>query len=862
MYRSRWFFAQEVCFLLLLLGPVLAASAMDQSGCPRFTGQPISVGEPVDAVSLDFDGDGVPDLAVAGADAGVITVLLSTSGFIAQEYGGWISPDSIIAADLNGDGYPDIATADGRDGSVIVLLNRGDGSFDAGNTYNGGSGPQGISVGDLDEDGYPELVVANLPLDRVTVLHNDGHGAFPRRTWYMVPTMPVATVVADFDGDGHADVVVTSRTAQSFSFLRNQGDGTLAPRITTPTPGEPERIAVGDVDGDHALDMVMQVAPLQGQPQLLVLHNDGHGGFTTAAAWATPGGRPTLADVRRVGALDILLPVGDAVLIYANDGHGSFGAPLSVPAPISGVVLAGDYNSDGLCDIAIVDGVTWSVDFLWNTGSNTFVRDALAAYPAGADPIGLAAAPLTPDGRPDVLTFNQGSQDVTVLRNPGDGTLLPPVSHALTGPPIDGLLCDLNGDGSPELVAVAGPNHIDVLLNRGDGTFAPAIYYAFASRVWAARIAELNGDGHPDVAVLLEGDNYGQVATLLNDGHGSFSPGPTTWVEKYTHFLAAGDLNRDGAADLVCASWIVQVLLNRGDGSFDHASSFEFSSTGLTLGDLSGSGVPDLILIDGMHSTLNLWHYAGAGVFQPYCTWGARYAPTSLRVLDLNGDGRLDLAWIASQRTAIEAVLNLGEGTFGNRVIVEPGPACTGFAFVDLDQNGQLDVVSAHQTDEVRVMRDSPSEVFVVTAPASQIGIQGRATTLSGHATGRGPLAYQWRMNGVPLVDNGHISGARTPDVQIDPVAPSDAGRYDVVVSGHCGSTVSASAALRVFAPGDVNCDGRLDFSDINPFVVALANPAGYAGAFPDCDLRLADINNDGRVSFEDINPFVELLAR
>jgi hypothetical protein len=61
--------------------------------------------------------------------------------------------------------------------------------------------------------------------------------------------------------------------------------------------------------------------------------------------------------------------------------------------------------------------------------------------------------------------------------------------------------------------------------------------------------------------------------------------------------------------------------------------------------------------------------------------------------------------------------------------------------------------------------------------------------------------------------------------------------------------------------PGDLNCDGAVDFGDINPFVLTLTDPAGYALAFPNCDIMLADINGDGSVGFGDINPFVALLT-
>jgi hypothetical protein len=63
------------------------------------------------------------------------------------------------------------------------------------------------------------------------------------------------------------------------------------------------------------------------------------------------------------------------------------------------------------------------------------------------------------------------------------------------------------------------------------------------------------------------------------------------------------------------------------------------------------------------------------------------------------------------------------------------------------------------------------------------------------------------------------------------------------------------------FVYGDLNCDGAVDFGDINPYVLALTDPAAYGTTFPACDVLNADINGDGGVDFGDINPFVALLS-
>jgi hypothetical protein len=68
---------------------------------------------------------------------------------------------------------------------------------------------------------------------------------------------------------------------------------------------------------------------------------------------------------------------------------------------------------------------------------------------------------------------------------------------------------------------------------------------------------------------------------------------------------------------------------------------------------------------------------------------------------------------------------------------------------------------------------------------------------------------------------------------------------------------------LQVLAslPGDVNCDGQVDFRDINPFVLRLVGQDQYTATYANCPDANADINGDATVDFADINPFVALLC-
>ncbi|MEW6251068.1 MAG: SBBP repeat-containing protein [Planctomycetota bacterium] len=111
---------------------------------------------------------------------------------------------------------------------------------------------------------------------------------------------------------------------------------------------------------------------------------------------------------------------------------------------------------------------------------------------------------------------------------------------------------------------------------------------------------------------------------------------------------------------------------------------------------------------------------------------------------------------------------------------------------------------------------------------------------------GGGTLAYSW-LNQVT---------APVPAF----VAVDAAG--DIYVVGHAPDlTVWKLHDAGSLLIGDLNCDGIVNFDDINPFVLALSDPVGYAAAFPNCNINNGDVNGDGAVDFDDINPFVALLA-
>ncbi len=169
---------------------------------------------------------------------------------------------------------------------------------------------------------------------------------------------------------------------------------------------------------------------------------------------------------------------------------------------------------------------------------------------------------------------------------------------------------------------------------------------------------------------------------------------------------------------------------------------------------------------------------------------------------------------------------------------------------------------SGYQAGEQGTVLHVSPFITIAQQPAAQLVFFGSPVTFHVAAsTTQGTLHYQWRKDDVDLENTGHYTGVLTHTLNIDAANYDDNGYYDVWLTDDCGNYVSDKARLIVPRPGDLNCDGAEDFGDINPFVLALTNPAAYQQKFPDCRLLQGDCNGDGLVDFGDINPFVRILT-
>ena len=137
-----------------------------------------------------------------------------------------------------------------------------------------------------------------------------------------------------------------------------------------------------------------------------------------------------------------------------------------------------------------------------------------------------------------------------------------------------------------------------------------------------------------------------------------------------------------------------------------------------------------------------------------------------------------------------------------------------------------------------------------VTSNPSDQGVRAVyfSATFSVGATGTPSPTYQWRRNGVDLVDGGAVSGATTPTLTFNPAELADNGTtIDCVVTNVCGSVTSGTALYTVYCPSDFNTDGFVSGEDFDAFVDAF-----YFGD------PSADFNNDTFVSGEDFDAFMD----
>ena len=254
-------------------------------------------------------------------------------------------------------------------------------------TFAVGAEPSALATADFNGDNKPDIVSVSVYSNTLAVLLNTTPAgatapSFAAAATFATGVQPTSVAVGDFNGDGKMDIAVTNYNGSSsvWVYLNTTPTGATVPSFSAPTTfavsGQPVSLVAGDFNGDHKTDLA-------------------------------------LADNFMGNTLSVMLnqtPTGASVP--------SFTSPVTFAAGNGPEALViGDFNGDNLPDIAAVNNGDGTVAVLLDTtptGATTPSFSAPATFTVG-NPIAIAAGDFNGDGKPDLVTVNNGDGTVAVL---------------------------------------------------------------------------------------------------------------------------------------------------------------------------------------------------------------------------------------------------------------------------------------------------------------------------------------------------------------------------------------------------------------------------------------------------------------
>ncbi len=708
---------------------------------------PQSITSSLDTSSIvvgDFNGDGIPDLALN--DNSVVVYLGNPDGTYTEaptppSQGPESAP--MIIADFNGDGIQDLAVASYASSEILILLGKGDGTF----TSSTASIPTStfvqivqLATADFNGDGIPDIVAIDSDSSTPAILLGNGDGTFTlEATSLPISVNPTSVAIGDFNGDGKADLAVADG-GDSVAILLGNGDGTFAAGSTMHTGVSGSPVVTADFNGDGKLDLAVAGGGTGGMSEsVTVLTGNGDGTFNSSSSGQNPASTAVtsiqVADFNQDGAPDVVLTdQNNSATVVLNKGDGSFSTSYPVASASSDYNFAvgvGDLNGDGYPDIAAAGYYQSGVTLLLTEPTETATATAtislagtgqhlVTASYAGDSSYTSSASGSIPlwgvlPATTTALTLSSGGAQVTSVP-PGTVVTFTATVTAGTNPLTTGQVnfCDASASSCTDihlLGSVALTSSATATFKYVPGPGAHSYKAEFVQNGYGlssySSVVTLTVGPAPSVV-------YTSTTTITDTGF----PSDYSLIATVTGY--GGPASPTGNISFLDTSFGNASLATAVLGAGTAGTGWSISQTpalggtnlaGEVTSDFNGDGIPDLAILwnpdlyDGGPFSVTILFGKGDGTF----TTGPTVQPAGIEsspVLiagDFNGDGKTDLLILNSDYTSainVIALLGNGDGTFGTpqtSTIYTPPPVGGDFvpgsmAIADFNGDGKLDL--------------------------------------------------------------------------------------------------------------------------------------------------------------------------
>jgi sugar lactone lactonase YvrE len=406
-----------------VFGSTSAIASSGTAGNYTLTGTVSAFGIPVPTGTVSFLDSSNANAVVATATLAPGTLAFGLTPAAGSPLAEPSAALNAVTGDFNNDGILDMAMLGAGATAVKIFLGKGDGTFQTPVSYNLSDGSEGgLAVADFNGDGMLDLVAGSN--HSVSVLLGNGDGTFHAEVTY--PVGPIdsgyiagGVAVGDFNNDGVPDIsvvnTISSQVPSTVSILIGNGNGTFQPQVQYAAGYAPEWVTAGDLNGDGKLDLA--VCSVGTSPTMGVLLGNGDGTFQAPITYATgaPCYHIQTADFNKDGKLDLLTEGNNSVAVFLGNGDGTFKTPVTYSANFAAVV--GDFNADGNLDLASTNSNLSTIGILYGNGDGTF--QPLTGSWAGGGSLAAVVAPgdFNGDGLTDLFVTSHGDNTDSLLLN-------------------------------------------------------------------------------------------------------------------------------------------------------------------------------------------------------------------------------------------------------------------------------------------------------------------------------------------------------------------------------------------------------------------------------------------------------------